>query len=152
MLCVLIAVSWAASHVWVVGCLGMQPRGPIVYVGLDAGRLRITWFDGFGILTDGRRVVRWIARVRDARVIPVRPFSIPMELPTMNGITIRHREVAASIPLWVLLALIAAPTAWLWRRDRRLRRALAAGFCASCGYDRAGLAPDAVCPECGAAR
>jgi hypothetical protein len=48
------------------------------------------------------------------------------------------------------LSYAAVPTAiWLglwklphWRRQR-------AGRCVSCGYDRAGLAAEVVCPECG---
>ncbi len=53
-----------------------------------------------------------------------------------------------SVPLWMPLAAVALPTAWIGRRDWRARR-LAVGHCVSCGYDRAGLAPGAACPECG---
>lgn len=60
------------------------------------------------------------------------------------------------LPLWpgfALNTLFYAAIAWgLWqvplairrRRRRRLNR------CGKCGYDRAGLAGDAACPECGA--
>jgi hypothetical protein len=44
----------------------------------------------------------------------------------------------------VALTLIAA--ALLWYADRRRR---GPGSCGGCGYDRAGLAADAKCPECG---
>jgi hypothetical protein len=50
---------------------------------------------------------------------------------------------ALQVPLWPLvpcwLGLAAA------KRVRRLK-----GRCRSCGYDRAGLAEGAACPECGA--
>jgi hypothetical protein len=44
------------------------------------------------------------------------------------------------------VALTLIPAAILWYADHRRRRP---GLCGSCGYDRAGLAADAKCPECG---
>jgi hypothetical protein len=63
---------------------------------------------------------------------------------------------AASIGRPTAAAVVSASLAWGWL----LRRVLAAwlrqgsdpGRCFSCGYNLAGLAEDAVCPECGAAR
>ena len=55
------------------------------------------------------------------------------------------------LPLWIPLLLIAAPTAWLWRTDRRAKP----WQCATCRYDLRGLASEGngkwggVCPECG---
>jgi predicted amidophosphoribosyltransferase len=40
--------------------------------------------------------------------------------------------------------VMAAPTALLWHRDRRLSKP---GLCKQCGYDIRGLQ---TCPECGA--
>src|SRR5262245_30525288 len=50
-----------------------------------------------------------------------------------------------TIPLWLGL-LPAALGGWLAWRGRRLT-----GRCGGCGYERAGLAVEAVCPECGLA-
>jgi hypothetical protein len=53
-----------------------------------------------------------------------------------------------TIPLWLPLLLIAAPTAWLWRTDRRAKP----WQCANCRYDLRGLASQSqptTCPECG---
>ena len=47
------------------------------------------------------------------------------------------------IPLWIPLAIIALPTAWLWRRDRRHPP----GHCQRCGYDLTGNVTG-VCSEC----
>jgi len=53
------------------------------------------------------------------------------------------------VPLWfpTLLSLLA--TAAAWRADAKYLRRSRVGLCAGCGYDRAGLAAGAVCPECG---
>lgn len=53
-------------------------------------------------------------------------------------------------PLWPPAVLCAAASAWAWRLDERARRRALAGRCPRCRYDRAGLAPGAACPECGA--
>jgi len=51
------------------------------------------------------------------------------------------------IPLWVP----AVGSGLVWLAGRRLSVPVGAeGECAECGYDRAGLAAGAVCPECGA--
>ena len=57
---------------------------------------------------------------------------------------------AIAIPLWfpALLSLLA--TAAAWRADAKYLRRVREGACPACGYDRAGLAAGAVCPECGA--
>ena len=68
-----------------------------------------------------------------------------LDTPSPSGGLIR----AIVIPLWVPFLLLAAPTAWLFYRDRRSVRWAAAGRCVGCGYDLSGLAPGAACPECG---
>ena len=56
------------------------------------------------------------------------------------------------IPLWLLACAVAIPTVFVWRRDSKIRRRLESNFCLHCAFDLAGLAVDAVCPECGKAR
>jgi hypothetical protein len=58
---------------------------------------------------------------------------------------------SAAVPLWIVFLLAAAPTGVMFYRDhsaaRRRRRGL--NLCPKCNYDRAGIARDAKCPECG---
>lgn len=51
------------------------------------------------------------------------------------------------LPLWIPLAATGLTTAGVWRRWWSWQPSTA---CRSCGYDRSGLAPSSVCPECGA--
>jgi len=51
------------------------------------------------------------------------------------------------VPLWMPLAVCAGFAVLMWRVRVRLG---GLGECRACGYDRAGLAAGAVCPECGA--
>jgi hypothetical protein len=57
-------------------------------------------------------------------------------------------EVA--VPLWFLGLPLLACTLAAWRLDARARRRARTSHCQKCNYDRAGLSPDARCPECGA--
>jgi hypothetical protein len=53
------------------------------------------------------------------------------------------------IPLWAPGMFILILTAVAWRWDALARRARL-NLCPKCNYDRAGIAADAKCPECGA--
>jgi hypothetical protein len=50
-----------------------------------------------------------------------------------------------TIPLWLLFSAFAAPTAYLWWRDRRR---IPAGHCQRCGYNLTANV-SGRCPECG---
>ncbi len=57
-----------------------------------------------------------------------------------------------SVPLWLPLVVVLAPTAAAWRRDVIALRRWRVGRCPKCGYDLRGLGPGSVvCPECGGA-
>lgn len=54
-----------------------------------------------------------------------------------------------SIPYWIF-ALPLLITTWLARTlDARAARLAQPGRCPACRYDRSGLPPEALCPECG---
>jgi len=50
-----------------------------------------------------------------------------------------------AIPLWPVVVAFAGVTAYSWLPTRRS----AGPACSACGYDRAGLDDNHVCPECG---
>ena len=55
------------------------------------------------------------------------------------------------VPLWPFVVVPGFGSAIAWRLDTHARRRSRLGLCPKCGYNRAGLSPAAVCPECGAA-
>jgi hypothetical protein len=57
--------------------------------------------------------------------------------------------VVLDLPLWVPTAVMAGLTALGWRFDCLVRRRARLNLCPKCNYDRAGIAGDAKCPECG---
>lgn len=81
---------------------------------------------------------RWSMRIGfDARVAPNRRGS---------------RPAFFALPLWFPLALVAIPTALLWRPHLRARCLARIFLCPHCRYDLAATAPAAPCPECGKER
>jgi hypothetical protein len=58
---------------------------------------------------------------------------------------------AWEMTLWFPTAMTLLVTGVAWRLDTLARRRARVGLCPKCNYDRTGLPPGAVCPECGAA-
>ena len=58
-----------------------------------------------------------------------------------------HRVL--TIPLWCPFLIALSSTTIAWRPDLLAARRAWKGYCVKCAYDRAGLPPDAPCPECG---
>jgi hypothetical protein len=63
-----------------------------------------------------------------------------------SGLFNPRQDLWIALPLWPFVAAAAIFAAIHWRRALRHPP----GSCPACGYSRAGLAADAVCPECGA--
>ena len=59
------------------------------------------------------------------------------------------RSFGLDFPLWIPIVVWLVPTARAWRLDTLARRRARLNLCPKCNYDRTGLAPGAVCPECG---
>jgi hypothetical protein len=53
-------------------------------------------------------------------------------------------------PVWWLAMPAAAISLTAWRLDTLASRGARLNLCPKCNYDRAGIAGDAKCPECGA--
>jgi hypothetical protein len=60
--------------------------------------------------------------------------------------------VHIEIPLWMPALLAGVPGSIAWGLDRRANRRARRHECQRCGYDRTGISPGALCPECGSAR
>jgi hypothetical protein len=65
--------------------------------------------------------------------------------PTIRTLPPARRFIVVDIPLWIPLAVVAIPTGFLWRRERKRPRP---GHCRSCRYNLTGNV-SGVCPECG---
>ena len=130
---VLLLVVWVGSAWWRVG-VGLWPT---VALWVEAGQIGIGWQEPWSIIPgDGW----WILPERHSH-----PFSWWFDVwPNTWSGGVTYTEVW--IPIWVLIVLVAMPTLWLWRCDRRRQP----GLCIKCGYDLRG-ADHKVCPECGAA-
>lgn len=57
--------------------------------------------------------------------------------------------VQVVVPLWLPWLFAMGISILLFRDHFREKRERRLGCCPACGYSRAGLAPDAPCPECG---
>jgi hypothetical protein len=55
------------------------------------------------------------------------------------------------LPLWFLPLVTLLPTVLAWRLDTLAHRRARLNLCPTCNYNRTGLAPRAICPECGTA-
>ncbi len=141
--CMLTALIWLSSPFWFVqriresygGSLGGMT---VREVGAGSGFVWFSWVE-----VPSRRsylAERMTMEWRAQRWLTWRP-TWRFE----NSAILRGLDLA--VPLWMPFLAAALPTGWLWWRDRRRARP---GHCVACGYDLAGLAAGAACPECGA--
>ena len=103
--------------------------------GVAAGEVWVAWWP----LPDDPLGSYWLASV---------PKTIP-EWGWWVHSDVRGLFTARSVPLWIPIVLVACATLAAWRLDSLARRRANPGVCPKCNYDRTGLAPTAVCPECG---
>jgi hypothetical protein len=54
------------------------------------------------------------------------------------------------VPFWLIALPVVASSAAAFVVDRRIKGRARINLCPKCNYDRAGIAGDAKCPECGA--
>jgi hypothetical protein len=125
-------VLWIVATFWIIDFIGQRARLDLVQ-----GTVQVLWADvplggapGF--------YTRPSAEVRPIWWLVLGVMGAP------PGV---HR---IGVPVWMFFLAAGVPTALAWRSVLRLRRRIAAGVCARCGYDRRGLAGSARCPECGA--
>ncbi len=137
LLSMLIAAAWAGSTLYEVRRSDPGPGRGLAWVALNNGTVVARWItdaDWNSWLQPG---ASWSIQSRPDR------YSVSFLWPRFErGVD----GIRVAAPLWVPLAVFALPTAWLFWRDRRPRP----GHC-TCGYDLAGLAAGAACPECGKA-
>jgi hypothetical protein len=129
---VLLVVVWIASGWAAVGWYGESGFGVrIGEGGLQVGRYPTVW-PGGASLPQG---LTW-DRSESAAFSP--------------GFMSDGISAHAFVPLWIMFAIVLAPTVFAWRLDARARPRARLNLCQKCAYDRAGLASPAKCPECGA--
>ena len=81
----------------------------------------------------GDLLIRWWPMIHTIRWWPTIDTSPPAKFSVVT------------IPLWIPLVVVAIPTGFLWRRERRRTPP---GHCPHCRYNLTGNV-SGVCPECG---
>jgi hypothetical protein len=134
---VLLVVVWIGSGWW--GVIWSHGR---VSVGLEMGRANFYYFPNGGLFLDGYQRTHFAQAASNWRYLLGRPF------PDWGGSSAPPQRWL-SVPLsWFVLASVLSTTITM-RLDAKARRRERPHLCPNCHYDRAGLAADAKCPECG---
>jgi hypothetical protein len=135
---VLLVVVWVGSGWWYVG----WASGGMEEADLAFGRVRVRLESspsGTVSFPKGWRMSRLSRRI---------PMQWRCEV-TSGGAVGRSRIFDVWIPLWIPVCIASALAAVAWRLDTLARRRARLNLCPKCNYDRAGIAGDAKCPECG---
>jgi hypothetical protein len=97
------------------------------------------------------RITQWTL-IQGIPSVTIRPAQGRFE--SFYSVRARHRQslVETSVALWPLIGAAILGTVLAWRLDSLARGRAHRGMnlCPKCSYDRAGIAGDAKCPECGA--
>jgi len=134
--------AWGASMRYAFECYLQDGR---IYVGVGLGSVLLARWEGNGDWRDVfrkdsvhfRRIQPGIAWTELARfLLPAYRQSF---VPSVN-----MTSQALVIPFWLIVALIASPTALLWYKDRRPTE----GHCPNCNYNLKAN-ESGKCPECG---
>lgn len=134
-LCVVTAGLWVFSVIWLLYYFDMADGRPMLWCEVAMGCVGVHVLDPEIAGVAGSTGRQWhfhrspIVQWTPGFVYQTNPFSLSLR-----------------VPLWIPVLLFTPPTVWLWRRDRCAKQP---GVCAECGYDLAGLASGATCPECG---
>jgi hypothetical protein len=127
---VLLVVVWIGSGWFACCCLPTQRSWVSVYGG------QVT----FGQALDGPITTR---------PIPIQRFESSI-LSFFESHSYPNRRWISS-PIWLLALMTGCATTLAWYLDALARRRDRLNLCPKCHYDRAGIATDAKCPECGSA-
>lgn len=142
-----LGLSLAAVFVaaWVFACISNSAChldfGYVV--GLSEGAATVGYRDAWADMHAAGFIQKFSGGIT---MVPIRP---PLWLPSFSWL--QPVGWALIIPLWIPAALGLAVGVPAWVLDRRARRAIAAGACPKCHYDRSGIPAAALCPECSAA-
>ena len=133
----LIPASGYLAHGFVLGWLD-QTRCHCISI--QSGYLKFSWTDPAEITWGGQ--LGWF--VQKGHTVWNRRYT--WWPPVSRSVSVPPKWV--NVRLWFLCLLLAVPTCWLWRLDRR--RHDSPGHC-PCGYNLRGNV-SGTCPECGKAR
>ncbi len=127
----------------------------LVFMWLGSTRHGLLWRDAAGrtVAVRGGRFIATQCAADQGGLIPIdwRDSPAPYELDFSFSWTLdrtRGRTFLA-MPLWAPMLIAVAFSAAAWRFDILARRRERLNLCPKCNYDRVGLSPGAVCPECG---
>lgn len=135
---VLLAAMWVVSSRWL--CIVQLPSW---CADVAEGGVRL-WNRYDRLLPEdyGWRVVDYSSVTKEASVA----FAWGLRPPRLTLGPVWH----VSLPFWLPVTIALAVTLTAWRFTILARRRERLGLCPKCNYNRTGLAPAAVCPECGA--
>jgi hypothetical protein len=141
-LAVVISFGW-----WRSGSTSIEYLGPDDWMAIVSnGQVSVSYEAYF--IAEIERIVG-VPQDRGLRIEPVHP-SIQKMRWWFGGAWEEPENKFVSVPLWFPLAIVVGLSVMGWRMEIAARRRARIGNCSKCNYNRAGLAPEASCPECGA--